>query len=221
MIDNVLLIFDLETSHSDPESCHILQMSALAVDASVADLPILEGGQFNVFMRPDLTDEQIMDPEIIKKGALDKNGIQREDILNFPSEKQSWQRFVQFCNLHSKNKTMIPCGYNIINFDNIIVERYRKKYNTKKLWHNIAHVDLLQEMYLWLENVDEVKALSLDYLREYMGLDNTQYGATHNALRDCYDCYEMVKRIIQWRRQLIWKKVDGKRVCRFKDCFKG
>lgn len=221
MLSNIILIYDWETSSIDPETCHVLQLSALAIDASHRDLPIMDGGVFDVFMKPNIPDEDIMNPDIIKEDALKKNGIKREDILKAPSEKHSWNKFVQFCNFYSKDKYLIPAGHNIVNYDNIITERLRKKYKSKQLFHNIAHIDLLQEMFLWLENVPECKSLSLDYLRDYMGLKhNDKYGASHNSLRDCYDCYEIIKRIIQWRRQLIYKKEqDGSRVCRFKDCF--
>ena len=115
-------------------------------------------------------------------------------------------------NYHLKNRKTksqfsapIACGYNIIRFDMKIIQRLSTKYgNTNKenntnIFHPRDQIDLMNIAWLWFENLPDVKSLSLDNLREYLGIDKTN---AHDAIKDVKDCAEILIRFLRLHRNL-------------------
>jgi DNA polymerase III epsilon subunit-like protein len=63
---------------------------------------------------------------------------------------------------------------------------------------------------MWMSYVSEVKGLSLDSMRDYLGIDKTN---AHNALKDVEDCAQILIRFLKLHKKLSQK-------IKFKDSFK-
>jgi DNA polymerase III epsilon subunit-like protein len=228
-MNNKICVFDFETDGSDPSVCSPVQLSALMIDAQ--RLEIIKGSEFNVNLKPERVEKSsdisvYSDSDILEWHGKVK-GIDKTEVfdlwINYPDQKQSWKQFISYLdNYHAiggKSKSQfsapIACGYNILRFDMKIVERLSIKYNNinKENYTNIFHprdkIDLMHIAWLWFENNSEVKSLSLDNLRNYLGIDKTN---AHDALKDVYDCAELLIRFLRLHRGLA-KKIQ------FKDSF--
>jgi DNA polymerase III epsilon subunit-like protein len=128
-----------------------------------------------------------------------------------------------------KWKSPIRAGYNIDRYDNFIIERicgghnYHAKRELKKLgiqekvpepygfgpWDDERgesqlfnprdSVDLIRIIWTWTENMPEIKSLSFDSVREWLGL--TTEGA-HNALTDVLQGAEVLTRFLKLQRKM-------------------
>lgn len=85
----------------------------------------------------------------------------------------------------------ISCGYNIENFDNKITTRLCKKYgpydktwDNQNLFHPTHSIDLMRDIWRWTESRD-MRSISMDSVRKWMGIDDT---FAHNAIKDVLDC---------------------------------
>jgi exonuclease I len=229
MLNNKICVFDFETDGSNPSVCSPVQLSALMIDSY--RLEIIKGSEFNINLKPERL-EKSSDIEVYNDSDIldwhgKVKGIDKSEVfklwLDYPDQKQSWKQFVgyldQYHAVNGKSKSQfsapIACGYNILRFDMKIVERLSIKYNNlnKENYTNIFHprdkIDLMHIAWLWFENNSEVKSLSLDNLRNYLGIDKTN---AHDALKDVYDCAELLIRFLRLHRNLA-KKIQ------FKDSF--
>lgn len=222
MITNNICVFDFETDGSDPSVCSPVQLSAVIVDAQ--RLEIIKDSEFNTFLKPERIENSkanldisiYSDSDILEWHGKIK-GIDKTEIfdawIKYPEQKHSWQQFVSYLdNYHLKNRKSksqfsapIACGYNIIRFDMKIINRLSQKYgNTNKenntnLFHPRDQVDLMNIAWLWFENLSDIKSLSLDNLREYLGIDKTN---AHDAIKDVKDCAEILIRFLRLHRNL-------------------
>lgn len=222
MNTNNICVFDFETDGSDPSVCSPVQLSAVMVDTQ--RLEIIKDSEFNTFLKPERienTKEELnvsiyADSDILewhgKIKGVDKTAI-FDAWIKYPEQKHSWQQFVSYLdNYHLKNRKTksqfsapIACGYNIIRFDMKIVNRLSQKYgninkeNNTNLFHPRDQVDLMNIAWLWFENLSDVKSLSLDNLREYLGIDKTN---AHDAIKDVKDCAEILVRFLRLHRNL-------------------
>lgn len=222
MNNNKICVFDFETDGSDPLVCSPVQLSAVMVDTQ--RLEIIKDSEFNAFLKPEriesnsnATMDVYSDSDILEWHGKVK-GIDKTEVfkswLSYPDQKYTWQQFIGYLdNYHNvygkKGKSQfsapVACGYNIIRFDMKIVNRLSQKYgNTNKENHtNIFHprdqVDLMNVMWLWFENFSEVKSLSLDNMRDYLGIDKTN---AHDALKDVKDCANILIRFLRLHRKL-------------------
>ena len=64
--------------------------------------------------------------------------------------------------------------------------------------------------WLWFESVPDIKSLTLDSLRDYLGIDKT---GAHDALKDVRDCADILVRFLRLHRSLAAK-------IKFRDSFK-
>lgn len=232
MNNNNICVFDFETDGSDPNVCSPVQLSAVMVDSQ--RLEIINDSYFNVFLKPErienckqeVTTALYQDSDILEWHGKVKN-ISKEEVLEqwkgYPDQKVSWQQFINYLNLYHVNirKTKnqfsapIPCGYNIIKFDMRIINRLSQKYNNvnNENYTNIFfprnQIDLINVVWLWFENISEVKSFALDNLRDYLGIDKTN---AHDALKDVKDCADMLIRFMRLHRKLSSK-------IKFKDSF--
>lgn len=221
MNTNNICVFDFETDGSDPSVCSPVQLSAVMVDSQ--RLEIIKDSEFNAYLKPERIEDS-KSPDISVYGDSDilewhgkVKGVDKTDIfsawLKYPDQKHSWQQFISYLdNYHQKNRKSksqfsapIACGYNIIRFDMKIINRLSNKYgNTNKenntnIFHPRDQVDLMNIAWLWFENLSDVKSLSLDNLREYLGIDKTN---AHDAIKDVKDCAEMLIRFLRLHRNL-------------------
>jgi DNA polymerase III epsilon subunit-like protein len=84
-----------------------------------------------------------------------------------------------------------------------IIDRIAQKYKNigKDKSNNIFHprdkIDLMHVMFLWFENNDDINSLSLDNMREYLGISKDN---AHDALKDVYDCANILIRFLRLHR---------------------
>lgn len=222
MIANNICVFDFETDGSDPTLCSPVQLSAVIVDTQ--RLEIIKDSEFNTYLKPERLESSketkdisvYADSDILEWHGKVK-GVDKTEIfdswLKYPEQKHSWQQFVSYLdNYHLKNRKTksqfsapIACGYNIIRFDMKIVNRLSNKYgnlnkeNNTNIFHPRDQIDLMNIAWLWFESLPDVKSLSLDNIREYLGIDKTN---AHDAVKDVKDCAEILIRFLRLHRNL-------------------
>lgn len=219
---NNICVFDFETDGSDPNVCSPVQLSAVIVDTQ--RLEIIDGSEFNAFIKPERIENSKANPDIAIYSDSDIlewhgkiKGVDKTEIFNqwtsYPDQKHSWQQFISYLEKYhignQKNKSQfsapIACGYNIIRFDLKIIQRLSQKYGNvnKEQNTNIFNprdtIDLMNLAWLWFENNKDVKSLSLDNLRDYLGIDKTN---AHDAIKDVKDCAEILIRFLKLHRRL-------------------
>ena len=201
-----IIVFDFETGGRNPLKCQPTQIAAIALDGRNFRLK----GEFNSMMRPILDDEKAIaagvDP--IEDGALKVTGQTREGLAKAPLPKCVWKKFCTFVNKYNWKGTPyfapIPAGFNILGYDMKIVDRLCKEYGPwddkrqcQKLFHQIYKIDVMDDVWLWTEGDPNVKSISMDSLRERMGLsaDNA-----HDALQDVKDTANIFIKLQKSRR---------------------
>jgi hypothetical protein len=233
MNNNKICVFDFETDGSNPSVCSPVQLSAVMIDTQ--RLEIIKDSEFNVYLRPEKIEKAgasanidiYSDSDILEWHGKIK-GIEKEEVfkqwVDYPEQKHSWQQFVSYLdNYHnvygkrSKSQFSAPIasGYNIIRFDMKIINRLSTKFNNlnkeniTNLFHPRDQIDIMNVAWLWLESQSDVKSLSLDNLRDYLGIDKTN---AHDAVKDVKDCAEILIRFLRLHRNLSSK-------VKFKDSF--
>lgn len=222
-MSNKICVFDFETDGSDPSVCSPVQLSAVMVDSK--RLEIIPDSYFNVYLKPDrienatekVTSALYDDSDILEWHGKVK-GIDKETVFDqwtkYPEQKHSWSQFIAYLdNYHSGGKKSQftapkPSGYNIIRFDMKIIQRLSQKYgNVNKENHtNIFHprdsIDIMNIAWLWFENNSDIKSLSLDNLRSYLGISGEN---AHDAKKDVSDCADILIRFLRLHRKLAKK----------------
>ena len=199
------IVFDFETGSRNPQKTQPTQIAALALDGRNFKLK----GTFNSEIRPILDDEKAMEMgfDPLEDEALRITGKNREDLAKAPMPKTVWKKFVNFVNQYNWKGTQffapIPAGFNIIGFDMIIVNRMCKAYGPydkdrqqQKLFNKIYKVDMMDNMFMWTEGDPAIKSISMDSLRDRMGLSKEN---AHDALQDVKDTANiMIKFMCYW-----------------------
>jgi DNA polymerase III epsilon subunit-like protein len=232
MINNKICVFDFETDGKNPEECSPVQLSAIIIDP--IKLEIIPKSEFNTFLKPEKlvncnTDNPYTDSDILDWHGKIRN-LSGEQVLTewkgYPEQKYAWAQFVSYLdkyhlksNSNSKKSQFtapIAAGYNILRFDMAIVNRLSNKYNnTNKeketcLFHPRDKIDIMHLFGMWTSYISEVRGLSLDYMRDYLGIDKTN---AHNASKDVEDCAQILLRFLRLHKKLSQK-------IQFKDSFK-
>jgi DNA polymerase III epsilon subunit-like protein len=192
-------------------------------------LSIIPDSEFNINFKPEVLENNpnhIYEGDILDFHAKVK-GSSKEQVLaewkEYPSQKQSWNLFTEYlskyhCRSGSKKSQFtapIAAGYNIHRFDLIIVDRLSKKYNNlnKENRSNIFYMrdvlDIMNIVFLWFENNQDLSSYSLDSLREYLGISKD---GAHDAIKDVKDSAEILIRFMKLHRKLSRKIL-------FKDSF--
>lgn len=214
-----IIVWDLETSSVDPNTCDVFQIAALAVDP--IKLQIIPNSTFNVWVKPDDVEKEGYYEQY--KSTIDWHAknfhctaeVFLDKIKNATPEKLAWEQFTQYLsqyhdrqNNQNFHSSPIPAGYNIINFDMKIVERLARKYKCtqKDGSQNIFYArdirDILHIVSLWLSPLDEVKSYSMDNIRDYFGL--TRDGG-HEAMKDVEDEAKLLLKFLGLHNQLAQK----------------
>ncbi|MQF98122.1 MAG: 3'-5' exonuclease [SAR202 cluster bacterium] len=201
-----IIVFDFETGGRNPLRCQPTQIAAIALDGRNFRLK----GEFNSMMRPIIDDDEAIaagvDP--LEEGALKVTGQTRSKLARAPLPKGVWKKFCNFVNKYNWKGTPyfapIPAGFNIIGYDMHIVNRLCKEYGpwdekrqSQKLFHQIYKIDVMDDVWLWTEGDPNVKSISMDSLRERMGLSGDN---AHDALQDVKDTANIFIKLQKSRR---------------------
>tara|TARA_Y100000996_G_scaffold396993_1_gene363604 strand:+ start:2430 stop:3104 length:675 start_codon:yes stop_codon:yes gene_type:complete len=201
-----IIMFDFETGGRNPMKCQPTQIAAIALDGRNFKLK----GEFNSMMRPIIDDDEAIaagvDP--IEEGALKVTGQTRSKLARAPLPKGVWKKFCAFVNKYNWKGTPyfapIPAGFNILGYDMHIVNRLCKEYGpwddkrqSQKLFHQIYKIDVMDDVWLWTEGDPNVKSISMDSLRERMGLSSEN---AHDALQDVKDTANIFIKLQKSRR---------------------
>jgi len=213
-LKNKICIFDFETDGKDPSVCSPVQLAAVMIDPD--KLEIVENSEFNINFKPELLEQNPdhqYDTDLLEFHAKAQQCAVGDIIAKwkeYPNQKQSWTQFVNYLDkYHSRSSKKsifsapIAAGYNILRFDMNIVDRLAIKYKNigKDKSNNIFHprdkIDLMHLMFLWFEDNDEIKSLSLDNMRDYLGISKDK---AHDALKDVHDCASILIRFLRLHR---------------------
>lgn len=206
----------METDGSDPSACSPVQLAAVVVDP--VNLEIIRDSEFNINFKPEVLekDESYVYTTDILDFHSKVKGCSKDDILNswktYPNQNQAWTMFVSYLEkYHSRSSKKsqfsapIAAGYNINRFDMVIVDRLSNKYkNLNKegrtdLFYPRDVLDVINLVYYWFENNDDIKSLSLDNLRDYFGINKE---GAHDAMKDVYDTANILIRFLKLHRNL-------------------
>lgn len=226
---NKICVFDFETDGSNPLECSPVQIAAVIVDP--VSLKIVPDSEFNITTKPILLENnpshKYEDSDILDFHAKVYKCTGDEVLERWKAavpQKLAWQNFQSYLDMyhsghHGGKKSQftapIACGYNIFRFDLKIVERfsamygYLNKENTSNLFYQRDVIDLMNLAFYWFESNSDIKSLSLDSLRDYLGISKD---GAHDALKDVKDCANLVIRFLRLHRSL------GQKV-KFKDSF--
>lgn len=208
-----IIVFDFETGGANPLTCQPTQIAAIAIHAR--KLEIQPGGMFNSEIRPIIDDEKAIAAGVapLEEKALEITRKTRDQLSKAPPPKIVWNKFAEFCNQFNFKKTSftapIPAGYNINGYDMPIVQRMCEQYGpidpkngSQKIFNPIFKIDLMDHIYCWFENNQDVKGYSMDYLRDYFGISKDN---SHDALQDVKDTANILIKFLRLQRNLLKK----------------
>ena len=206
MANRDYIVFDFETGSRNPTRTQPTQIAALALDGR----NLAVKGSFNSEIKPILDDEKAIkagfDP--IEDGALRVTNKTREALAKAPALKSVWNKFTKFVDQYNwKGEPFfapIPVGYNIIGFDMIIINRLCREFGQwdktreqQKLFSKVYKIDLMDNMFMWTEGDPSVRSISMDTLRERMGLSTEN---AHDALQDVKDTANIFIKLLKTHR---------------------
>lgn len=206
MSNRDIVVFDFETGSRNPNKTQPTQLAALVLDGRNLKLK----GTFDSEIQPIIDDEKAIaagfDP--LEEEALKITHKTREELAKAPTLQTVWPKFVSFVkkyNVGGKDFfSPIPAGFNIINFDMIIIDRLCKRFGPfddkrqrQKIFSPINKMDLMDNMFMWTEGDPEVKSISMDSIRERMGISKDN---AHNALQDVKDTANILIKFIKTHR---------------------
>lgn len=198
----------METGGKNPHKAQVTQISAVVLEPR--KLEVIEGAVFNSEVCPIFDDDKAkelgLDP--VSQEALDITHKTRDQLSKSPPINIVWKDFVSFVTRYKKagDKSNwgnpIASGFNISNYDNIIIHRlcreygpYDEVYGAQKVFHPLYTFDLMHDIWRWTDNakISDNNSKSLDAIRDWLGI--TRDGA-HDALVDVTDCVEIGRRFL-------------------------
>ena len=205
-----IIVFDFETGSRNPHKTQAIQIAAVAIHGR--KLTIQPGGYFESLIRPELNDEKAIEMGVdpIEDEALAVNGKTREELKTAPAAKTVWKKFTNFVNKYNWKKTPyfapVPAGYNIIGFDLPIVQRLCEQYGPvdkktgkQTLFNKIHKIDMLDTVWMWMENNPDVKSLSMDSMRDLLGMSKEN---AHDAMQDVKDTANLMIAFMKLHRRI-------------------
>jgi DNA polymerase III epsilon subunit-like protein len=207
MNNNFFVVFDLETDSPNPEVCSPIQIAALVIHPR--RLEILDGSEFCSWVKPDDFGKDYYENH---KDTIDwhanNHEISPEEFLKkleqAPPEKIVWNNFITYLKswyVEGKNRSRynapILAGYNIFEFDKIIIDRLCRKYknvdkdNFPNIYQKRDTVDIMKLVFAWNESLTFLNSFKMDELREKLFSEEEKKkmysGVAHEGLKDCYD----------------------------------
>jgi len=208
MANRDYIIFDFETGSRNPHKTQPTQIAAIALDGRSLTLK----GTFNSEIKPILDDDKAIaagfDP--IQDEALRITGKTKEKLELAPSLKSVWNKFTKFVDQYNwKGEPFfapIPVGFNIIGFDMHIINRLCKEFGPwdtereqQKLFSKVYKIDIMDNVFAWTESDPSIKSISMDSLRERMGLSKEN---AHDALQDVKDSANIFIKLMKTHRSV-------------------
>lgn len=216
-----ICVFDLETDGANPDICSPVQVAALMIDP--INLEIIKDSKFNISLKPEAIDNNpeynYEDSDVLDFHAKVRS-CSKEDILNswkaYQKQEQGWKMFVSYLEMyHIRSNSKKSCfsapiaaGYNIFRFDLRIIDRLSKKYNNlnkegrTSLFYPRDTLDVMNIVFSWFEGNSELKNLTLDHIRDYLGIDKQ---GSHDALKDVEDTANILIRFLKLHRNMSTK----------------
>jgi len=224
---NKICVFDFETDGSDPKTCSPVQIAAVIVDP--IQLEIIPNSTFNINFKPEVlenNDNYVYQTDILDFHSKVK-GCSKEEVMQawrkYPKQQHSWELFVNYLDKYhtrtskkSQFSAPIAAGYNINRFDLPIVDRLSNKFgNVNKegktdIFFPRDVIDVMNLVFYWFENNNDLKSYTLDNLRDYVGISKE---GGHDALKDVMDTANILIRFMKLHRSLSHK-------IQFKNSFK-
>ena len=211
-----IIVFDFETGGANPHTCQPTQIAAVAIHARKLELQ--PGGEFNSEMRPIIDDDKAIEAGVapLEDKALEFTRKTRKELAKAPLPKTVWKKFSKFCDQYNWKNTSyyapIAAGYNINGYDMPIVERLCQQYGPidekkgrQKIFNPIFTIDVMQHIYCWFENNQDVKGYSMDYMRDYFGMGQESKDNAHDALQDVKDTANLMIKFLKLQRSLLKK----------------
>jgi len=212
MANKDFIVFDFETGGRNPNTCQPTQLAAVVIDGR--NLKLKDTFNSEIFAVTDDEEAKALGLAPLEEEALKITGKTREGIAKAPALKSVFPKFCDFVNKYNWNKTTffapIPCGYNIINYDMLILNRICKDLNMfydeargcQKLFHQINKIDMMDNMFIWTESDPNVKSISMDNVRKRMGMSSEN---AHDALQDVKDIANIMIKFILTHRKVYQK----------------
>lgn len=223
MLYNNIIVFDMETGGRNPRECECIQIAAVVINPRTLELFKQPNGKpvhFNSLMRPTDFDK-------LEEGALRVNKKTVEELEEAPLPEVVWNQFATFCKQYALGgksdswSAPIAGGFNIINFDMVILQRLCETYGMtgkegkQSIFHTNYYFDLMQLIAYWFNGQKDPTKYNFDALRDFFGL--SKEGA-HDALQDVLDTAAVLRRFMNLARTL--QEPDAKWRVKFKDAFK-
>lgn len=220
-----ICVFDFETDGVNPDKCSPVQIAAVMIDP--IKLEIIKDSEFNISLKPEALeldkDYAYHDSDVLDFHAKVRS-CAKEEILNswksYQKQEQGWKMFVSYLELyHTRSNSKKSCfsapiaaGYNINRYDLRIVDRLSQKFNNlnkegrSALFYPRDVIDLMNMVFYWFENNNELKNFTLDSVRDYFGISKD---GAHDALKDVQDTAEILIRFMKLHRGMS-KKIKFK-----------
>lgn len=220
MNNNYICVYDYETGGKFANKSQPIQIAAIIIDPK--KLSVVDGGEFESLMRPIADkDCEVFGVEPIQDEALKVNHKTRTELKNAPDAKAVFKKFNEWLanfNIGSNDWGLpVRAGFNIHNFDDKITERLacgqktgeKEPYNFgpndefgAKVFHPIHSIDVMNMFFNFTEGWynPELRSLSMDNIRKYTGMKSDK---AHDALQDCYDCGELLVRMLRLHRNIM------------------
>jgi inhibitor of KinA sporulation pathway (predicted exonuclease) len=209
--------FDFETGSKSPLKTQPIQLSAVMIDS--IRLEVIEDSIFDTYIQAieDPDECECLEIDLVQDEALNVNHITWEQIRGGVGLKQAWTNFTEYVSSYAKKKgdwdKPIRAGYNIVNFDNKIVDRLCVQYGpwdetwcTQKIFHPIHQYDMMMIVRQMTEG-QNFRSVSMDKVREWWGI-NPEYA--HNSKKDVLDnAFGIIKFLKLYRSQfgkIKWEK---------------
>lgn len=213
------IVYDFETTSANPYTTQPVQIAAVAIHGR--KLEIKTGSEFQSLIKPVFDKNKCkklgLDP--LEDGAVAVHGKTQEILADAPTIESVWKNFTDYVNQFNFKGgnwgAPVAVGYNIKNFDSIIVDRlctkepYKfgpidNKRGEQDIFNRIHSIDLLDFMFALFENNKDVNSLSADNLvRGYMGYSQ---GKAHDAMSDVIMTAELFCRTMKMLRTTASRK---------------
>ena len=205
-----IIVFAFETGSRNPARTQPVQIAAVAIHGR--KLTLQPNGTFESLIRPIFDDDDALEMGLdpLEDEALAVNGKTREELAKAPSAKTVWKKFTNFVNNYNFKGTPyyapIAAGYNIVGFDMPIVQRMcqmygptDKKTGKQSLFNKIHRIDVMDNVWMWMENNADVKSLSMDSMRDLFGMSKEN---AHDALQDVKDTANLMIKFMKLHRRI-------------------
>lgn len=210
-----IAVYDFETDSPNPQTCNPTELACLMLNPRT--LEVIDNSEFCAVIKPPDIDnvDYINQHKSTIEFHAKANKCSEEDILNKWKAAQPqeivWNNFKEYLlKYHTTNdrKSMftapIMAGMNIYRFDNIIIDRLATLYGDInkdggcKLFYPRDKIDLLNILFQWFENLDDLPSYSMDVIRPFFGLSTE---GSHNALKDVQDTASLIARFLKLTRR--------------------